>query len=149
MTSTPTDRVFAEPLSQIEPFVFNDAVASVFDDMIERSVPGYRSIVLQTGMLAAKFSVPETACYDLGSSLGAATLSMRHHIERHHQQNAAKIPVIALDSSEAMLSRMRERIRNEDSPVPVHTELADITNCLLYTSPSPRDQRGSRMPSSA
>ena len=24
-----------------------------------------------------------------------------------------------------------------------------ITHCLLYTSPSPRDQRGSRMPSSA
>ena len=24
-----------------------------------------------------------------------------------------------------------------------------ITGCLLYTSPSPRDQRGSRMPSSA
>ena len=26
---------------------------------------------------------------------------------------------------------------------------ADIGPCLLYTSPSPRDQRGSRMPSSA
>ena len=25
----------------------------------------------------------------------------------------------------------------------------DLTTCLLYTSPSPRDQRGSRMPSSA
>ena len=25
----------------------------------------------------------------------------------------------------------------------------DIDACLLYTSPSPRDQRGSRMPSSA
>ena len=25
----------------------------------------------------------------------------------------------------------------------------DETTCLLYTSPSPRDQRGSRMPSSA
>ena len=24
-----------------------------------------------------------------------------------------------------------------------------LTTCLLYTSPSPRDQRGSRMPSSA
>ena len=24
-----------------------------------------------------------------------------------------------------------------------------VVNCLLYTSPSPRDQRGSRMPSSA
>ena len=29
-------------------------------------------------------------------------------------------------------------------------ETTEITNhCLLYTSPSPRDQRGSRMPSSA
>ena len=27
--------------------------------------------------------------------------------------------------------------------------LARFRNCLLYTSPSPRDQRGSRMPSSA
>ena len=27
--------------------------------------------------------------------------------------------------------------------------LATVMNCLLYTSPSPRDQRGSRMPSSA
>ena len=26
---------------------------------------------------------------------------------------------------------------------------ANIISCLLYTSPSPRDQRGSRMPSSA
>ena len=25
----------------------------------------------------------------------------------------------------------------------------EIKSCLLYTSPSPRDQRGSRMPSSA
>ena len=27
--------------------------------------------------------------------------------------------------------------------------MAKIASCLLYTSPSPRDQRGSRMPSSA
>ncbi len=127
VTNPPTDRVFAEPLDQIAPFEFNDSVASVFDDMIERSVPGYRSIVLQTGMLAAKFAKPGTVCYDLGSSLGAATISMRHQIERHHQQNAAKISIVALDNSEAMLSRMHERISNEDSPVPVRSELADIT----------------------
>ena len=29
------------------------------------------------------------------------------------------------------------------------SDLADLQTCLLYTSPSPRDQRGSRMPSSA
>ena len=27
--------------------------------------------------------------------------------------------------------------------------VANVWDCLLYTSPSPRDQRGSRMPSSA
>ena len=29
------------------------------------------------------------------------------------------------------------------------TEIGSLAGCLLYTSPSPRDQRGSRMPSSA
>ena len=29
------------------------------------------------------------------------------------------------------------------------TSLVDLITCLLYTSPSPRDQRGSRMPGSA
>ena len=31
----------------------------------------------------------------------------------------------------------------------VEFEIQQDMNCLLYTSPSPRDQRGSRMPSSA
>ena len=29
------------------------------------------------------------------------------------------------------------------------TAIANVVNCLLYTSPSPRDKRQSRMPSSA
>ena len=33
--------------------------------------------------------------------------------------------------------------------VPSHTNYAQIENCLLYTSPSPRDRTRSRMPSSA
>ena len=38
-----------------------------------------------------------------------------------------------------------------DPPAEVDKALSAInsTRCLLYTSPSPRDQRGSRMPSSA
>ena len=31
----------------------------------------------------------------------------------------------------------------------IQVTLATVLTCLLYTSPSPRDQRGSRMPSSA
>ena len=34
-------------------------------------------------------------------------------------------------------------------PVTATTAYAQDPGCLLYTSPSPRDQRGSRMPSSA
>ena len=39
-------------------------------------------------------------------------------------------------------------VNNEDSTWTL-TPGADFNGCLLYTSPSPRDQRGSRMPSSA
>ena len=36
-----------------------------------------------------------------------------------------------------------------DLTIPLADALAEGNYCLLYTSPSPRDQRGSRMPSSA
>ena len=41
---------------------------------------------------------------------------------------------------------------DEENDLTIHHINVQITNangCLLYTSPSPRDQRGSRMPSSA
>ena len=34
-------------------------------------------------------------------------------------------------------------------PALINFRIASVEFCLLYTSPSPRDQRGSRMPSSA
>ena len=51
--------------------------------------------------------------------------------------------------AQLLVSRKFDLIKNsllqrDDLP------LADVIDCcLLYTSPSPRDQRGSRMPSSA
>ena len=41
-----------------------------------------------------------------------------------------------------------EGLRNSNRKVR-HPKLTLAVACLLYTSPSPRDQRGSRMPSSA
>ena len=38
---------------------------------------------------------------------------------------------------------------HNDKTTPRNGETAPRNGCLLYTSPSPRDQRGSRMPSSA
>ena len=45
---------------------------------------------------------------------------------------------------------VRERlVPAEDETIENDGVPEDILACLLYTSPSPRDQRGSRMPSSA
>ena len=47
-------------------------------------------------------------------------------------------------------SAMLEIIIEQSSvPVVIDAGLGAPSHCLLYTSPSPRDQRGSRMPSSA
>ena len=42
-----------------------------------------------------------------------------------------------------------ERARAEGVTAVVFDRGGNLYHCLLYTSPSPRDQRGSRMPSSA
>ena len=44
-----------------------------------------------------------------------------------------------------LLQRQKETIR----PLESYSLFVGPKGCLLYTSPSPRDQRGSRMPSSA
>ena len=46
------------------------------------------------------------------------------------------------------IQAMHEAYLREESPA-ARDSMAQILICLLYTSPSPRDQRGSRMPSSA
>ena len=49
------------------------------------------------------------------------------------------------DAAIGVIDNWVDRVRDfEVSPAPTLT-----VSCLLYTSPSPRDQRGSRMPSSA
>ena len=54
--------------------------------------------------------------------------------------------VLAPDPADNALLRLSLSVRN----APEFRERAAASGlCLLYTSPSPRDQRGSRMPSSA
>ena len=51
----------------------------------------------------------------------------------------------AQDSGDKPVDEMKIAIKSAE----LQQQLADPSICLLYTSPSPRDQRGSRMPSSA
>ena len=52
-------------------------------------------------------------------------------------------------SPEECYDRMHSRGRSEEEGVPLDYLKQLYDNCLLYTSPSPRDKRQSRMPSSA
>ena len=48
-----------------------------------------------------------------------------------------------------ILTRLCQRYSSVPTSIVVGTPTLLASDCLLYTSPSPRDQRGSRMPSSA
>ncbi|MCH1919693.1 carboxy-S-adenosyl-L-methionine synthase CmoA [Shewanella sp. A3A] len=114
------DNIYAEALGKVADFTFDDRVAGVFSDMIQRSVPGYGQIVHSIGNFAARFVKSDTQVYDLGCSLGAATLSMRRHI------GGRNCKIIAVDNSAAMTERCREHLNAYVSDTPVELICADI-----------------------
>ena len=90
------------------PFRFNERVAAVFPDMLRRSIPGYAASLEAIGSLAARYVRAGTNCYDLGCSLGAATLAMRQGIDEPCCR------IVAVDSAPAMVSRCQEIIAEDD-----------------------------------
>lgn len=92
-----------------EPFRFNDKVASVFPDMLKRSIPGYAASIEAIGSLAARYVRAGTNCYDLGCSLGAATLAMRQGIREPGCR------IVAVDAAPAMTERCEEIVANDTS----------------------------------
>lgn len=114
------DSLYAQPIENIAEFTFDAAVADVFPDMIQRSVPGYGAIIAATGLLAGRHALPDSVCYDLGCSLGAAAVSMRRAII---QPNCR---IIAVDKSVAMLERARKIITAERGRVDIDLVCADI-----------------------
>jgi tRNA (cmo5U34)-methyltransferase len=114
------DSLYAHPLGDVAAFKFDDAVADVFPDMIQRSVPGYGAMISAIGLLAARFCQDDSQCYDLGCSLGAATQAMRQQI------SAARCRIVAIDNSEAMLARFKKNLIPDTEKPPVDILCADI-----------------------
>ena len=119
------DRIYATALDEIVDFRFDETVAGVFPDMIQRSVPGYATVISMIGTLAASFARPHSRCYDLGCSVGAATLAMRRNI------SGADCRVIAVDNAEAMVERCRQNITAAGEGVPVDLICADIRDVAI------------------
>ncbi|MGL5783363.1 MAG: carboxy-S-adenosyl-L-methionine synthase CmoA [Plesiomonas shigelloides] len=114
------DTIFSAPIAQLGDFSFDERVAEVFPDMIQRSVPGYSNIIATIGMLAKRFIQPNTQAFDFGCSLGAATLSMRRNID------VEGVRLIAVDNSAAMIERCRRHIDAFRSDTPVDIIEGDI-----------------------
>ena len=118
--TTDKDNLFAEAQDEITPFTFDDKVASVFTDMIKRSVPGYDQTLKMIELITHQYAQEGSHLYDLGCSLGAATLAMQRGV------CAPDCRIIAIDNSPAMISRCRINIASETAHAPVELRCADI-----------------------
>ena len=54
------------------PWIFNEGVTKVFDNMLERSIPGYQDMRSLTSQLACRYAQPGTVILDLGCSRGGS-----------------------------------------------------------------------------
>lgn len=120
--SSKKDQLFSTPIDKLGDWTFDEKVAEVFPDMVKRSVPGYSNIIAMIGMLAERFVQADSRIYDLGCSLGAATLSIRRNI------NQKNCHIIAVDNSLAMVERCKRHIDSFKANTPVEVVCEDICN---------------------
>jgi len=119
------DSIYADKQGQVQGFCFDDKVTRVFADMIQRSVPGYGLTLQMIAVIAAQYAQKNTRLYDLGCSLGAATLAMRHGIQQ------VGCEIVAVDNSEAMLEQCAAYIASDTADVPVVLTHADIQDVVI------------------
>jgi len=91
-----TDKVFDKSITK--QFEFDEEVASVFDDMLTRSVPFYKEMQRLTISFALNYLEDEDKVYDLGCSTASTLIELSKH-------SSKKLQLIGIDNSEAMLER--------------------------------------------
>ena len=101
------DEVFKERYSKPSDFRFSHKVASVFDDMVNRSVPFYDEIQRMIAELAADHCTGNGRIYDLGCSTGTTLLQLDQTVPTH-------IPFIGIDNSPDMLDKCRQKLLDLD-----------------------------------
>jgi tRNA (cmo5U34)-methyltransferase len=120
-TAGAADRVFAAPRPRVDDFTFNDEVASVFDDMLDRSVPFYQEIQRMTAELAADFAQPGTNLYDLGCS----TCNPFIYIDRVMPRES-DVRFVGVDNSPEMIEKARAKLDAAKFSRPYSLQTADL-----------------------
>jgi tRNA (cmo5U34)-methyltransferase len=115
------DTIYSQP-QQVGEFCFDQSVAEVFPDMIQRSVPGYSTIVDTIGQICARYAQPHSHIYDLGCSLGAVSLAASKYIKNENCQ------ILAIDNSPAMATRCELHVQAFKAATPIRVICDDIQN---------------------
>ncbi len=122
---THRDQLFADLVAEPSQFSFNEAVVDVFPDMIQRSVPGYGTVVRMTGVLTEQHAKEGTHVYDLGCSLGESIRAAELAI------GDRACHLVGVDNAPAMI----EKVREETHPLSkIVWHLSDITQMEFKTA---------------
>ncbi len=116
------DKIFSKENKNIDQFEFNEEVADVFEDMLHRSIPSYLSTIETLEFLTKQYIQPNSNCYDLGCSLGEASLAIEKGI------NVDGCTIFAIDKSEAMVSKCKKNLRNKITNASIEIINDDILN---------------------
>ncbi|WP_024791977.1 carboxy-S-adenosyl-L-methionine synthase CmoA [Lebetimonas sp. JS138] len=96
------DKVFNKPIKK--QFEFDEEVASVFDDMLNRSVPFYKeNLNLQIDILK-NFLKESDKIVDLGSSTGTFLIELAKKSDK-------KLDLTGIDNSDAMIKRAKNKAK--------------------------------------
>ena len=85
-------------------FVFDEKVASVFDDMVSRSVPMYKESMMAAVSLSKSFVKSNSKVYDIGCSTGSLLIKFAELFTDNSLQ------LVGIDSSQFMLNEAKKKI---------------------------------------
>lgn len=108
-----------------EDFTFNDRVADVFDDMLNRSIPHYRDVIDGMAQLLACHLAAGSTVYDLGCSTGTTLLELAHRLPDK------QLRYIGIDNAPAMLDKARRKSAMFTKSAMIQFQQTDITCCPL------------------
>jgi len=116
------DEIYKDKVD-ISKFTFDQKVVDVFDDMVLRSVPGYKQMIEIIGLAGRTYPVINSNVYDLGCSTGAVTLSIASNLK------SESVKIFSIDNSKEMIEQCRKNLSGTEANIQYICD--DIKNIQL------------------